>query len=59
MVARVMKAALNYLNEGVIVSISRPILYTRDPEFDRGARQAAGAFRNLLNDAREEALEVR
>ncbi|MFC1545494.1 orotidine-5'-phosphate decarboxylase [Gemmatimonadota bacterium] len=54
----VMKSALNYLNEGVIVSISRAILYNRDPEFDRGAEQAARAFRNLLNDARQEALEI-
>ncbi len=58
-IGRVMKTALNYLNEGVIVSISRSILYTRDPEFDRGAEQAARAFRNLLNDAREEALDGR
>ena len=58
-VGRVMKASLNYLNEGVIISISRSILYTRDPEFDRGAEQAARLFRNLLNDAREEALEIR
>jgi len=57
-VGKVMKAALNYLNEGVIFSISRAILYTRDPEFDRGAEQAARAFMNLLNEAREEALEV-
>ncbi|MFC1628041.1 orotidine-5'-phosphate decarboxylase [Gemmatimonadota bacterium] len=58
-VGDVMKAALNYLNEGVIVSVSRSILYTRDPEFDRGAEQAARSFRNLLNDAREEALNNR
>ncbi len=58
-IGRVMKAALNDLNEGVIVSVSRSILYTRDPEFGRGAEQAARAFRNLLNDAREEALDVR
>jgi len=58
-VGQVMKASLNYLNEGVIISVSRSILYTRDPEFDRGAEQAARAFRNLLNDAREEALDIR
>jgi orotidine-5'-phosphate decarboxylase len=57
-IGRVMKAALNYLNEGVIFSISRAILYTRDPEFQRGAEQAARAFMNVLNEAREEALEI-
>lgn len=53
----VMKAALNDRGEGVIVSVSRAILYTQDSDFERGAANAAAAFRNLLNEAREEALE--
>lgn len=53
----VMKAALNDHGEGVIISVSRAILYTQDPDFERGAANAAAAFRNLLNEAREEALE--
>jgi orotidine-5'-phosphate decarboxylase len=53
----VMKAALNDRREGVIIAVSRAILYTQDADFERGAANAAAAFRNLLNEAREEALE--
>ncbi len=54
----VMKAALNDRGEGVIISVSRAILYTQDADFERGAANAAATFRDLLNEAREEALEI-
>lgn len=55
----VMSVALNNRGEGVIVEVGREILHTQDPDFERGAAQAARAFRDLLNEARMEALEGR
>jgi len=52
----VMAAALNDRREGVIVAVSRAILYTQDVDFERGAANAARAFRDLLNDARAQVL---
>lgn len=55
----VMGAALDTGGEGVVVTASRSILYTQDSDFERGAKAAALALRDRLNEAREEALRAR
>ncbi|MFO7769042.1 MAG: orotidine-5'-phosphate decarboxylase [bacterium] len=58
-VKRVMAAAVDEEGEGVIVTASRSILYTDDPDFERGSARAARKMVEEINRAREEALDAR
>ncbi len=58
-VKAVMAAALDAEGEGVIVAASRSILYTDDPDFERGSARAAKRLVEEINRAREEALDAR
>ena len=58
-VGAVMAAALDDEGEGVIIAASRSILYTEDPDFERGSARAARRLVQEINTAREEALDAR
>lgn len=58
-VRAVMAAALDAEGEGVVVTASRSILYTDDPDFERGSARAARKLVERINRAREEALDAR